>query len=63
MLWHKVIRMIMDDSVVKEILKFYNFWGQKHWFPKHDIIYLSIDDGGQRLIDIDSRIKTFRLEY
>ena len=62
MLWHKVICSIIDDSVVKEIQKLFVafFWQKKHWLPNYDI-YLSIDDGGQGLIDIDSRIKAFRL--
>ena len=60
MLWHKVICMTIDDSVIKEIQKlFVTFFAR---LPKYDI-YLSIDDGGQGLIDLDSRIKAFRLEY
>ena len=48
MLWHKVICMTIDDSVIKEIQKlFVTFFRQKkHWLAKYDI-YLSIDDGGQ----------------
>ena len=46
----------------QEIQKVLVFLLQKHWLPK-DVIYLLVDDGGQSLIDIDSRIKAFILEY
>ena len=40
MLWHKFICVITSFF---------------HWLPKYNI-YLSVDDGGQGLINIDSRI-------
>ena len=55
--------MTIHDSVIKEIQKlFVIFWQKKHWLTKYDI-YLLIDERGQGLIDLDSRIKAFRLEY
>lgn len=63
MLWHKFAALDPPEATVREIqrriLDF--FWCGQHWI-RAPVLYLPIQEGGQGLIDIQSRIKTFRLQ-
>lgn len=62
-LWHRLNVLEPPDDIVKSIqrklVEF--FWSGQHWIPV-SALYLPTQEGGQGLIDIRSRIGTFRLQ-
>ncbi len=47
------------ENVQKHLVNF--FWSGQHWL-KASVLYLPRQEGGQGLVDINSRIKAFRLQ-
>lgn len=62
-LWHKMNVLDPPESVVEELQRKLVdfFWDGQHW-KKSAVLFLPIQEGGQGLIDIKNRIKTFRLQ-
>lgn len=62
-LWHKMNVLDQPDDIVHELQRRLVdfFWTGQHW-TKAAILFLPVNEGGQGLIDIKSRIKTFRLQ-
>ncbi|MBN3292510.1 YTX2 protein, partial [Polypterus senegalus] len=62
-LWHKCIclqpPLLLVQQIQKAIIDF--FWTGTHWIQK-GVLFLPLDEGGQGLIDITSRIAAFRLQ-
>lgn len=62
-LWHKMTVLEppeeLVESVQKRLVNF--FWSGQHWL-RASALYLPRQEGGQGLVDIRSRIKTFRLQ-
>ena len=62
MLWHRLCvlpppRGLMDD-IQRALVDF--FWSGQHWI-RAPALYLPVEEGGQGLIDITSRVAAFRL--
>lgn len=62
-LWHrlKVLsppRSLVDD-IQKQLIDF--FWTEQHWIQAA-ALYLPVEEGGQGLVDIRSKIMSFRLQ-
>lgn len=62
-LWHKMNVLDPPDDIIQELQKRLVdfFWTGQHW-TKAAVLFLPVNEGGQGLIDIKSRIKTFRLQ-
>ncbi len=62
-LWHKMNVLDPPDDIVHELQRrlVKKFWTGQHW-TKAAVLFLPVNEGGQGLIDIKSRIKTFRLQ-
>ncbi|KAK5933249.1 hypothetical protein CgunFtcFv8_013744 [Champsocephalus gunnari] len=62
-LWHKLIVLAPPPGLVKELQRcLVNFfWSGQHWL-KASVLYLPVAEGGQGLIDIQSRTAAFRLQ-
>ena len=62
-LWHKLIVLAPPPGLVKELQRcLVNFfWSGQHWL-KASALYLPVAEGGQGLIDIQSRTAAFRLQ-
>ncbi len=62
-LWHKMTVLEppkeLVENVQKHLVNF--FWSGQHWL-KASVLYLPRQEGGQGLVDINSRIKAFRLQ-
>ncbi len=63
MLWHKLNVLEPPNEMIKVLQRrFVNFfWSGQHWLPG-SVLYLPLQEGGQALIDVRSRINTFRLQ-
>ncbi|KAJ0002705.1 hypothetical protein NQD34_007854 [Periophthalmus magnuspinnatus] len=61
-LWHRFTILQPPDSVVADIQKRLVdfFWGGYHWL-KAAVLYLPVEEGGQGLVDISSRLAALRL--
>lgn len=63
MLWHKFMVLnppkALFQSLQKKMLDF--FWSGCHWV-RAAVLYLPLCEGGQGLVDLSSRIVTFRLK-
>lgn len=62
-LWHKLIVLNPPDGFIREIQKVFIdfFWNGNHWL-KETILYLQLNEGGQGLMDIKSKVAAFRLQ-
>ncbi len=62
-LWHKMTVLEppkeLVENVQKHLVNF--FWSGQHWL-KASVLYLPRQEGGQGLVDINSRIKAVRLQ-
>lgn len=62
-LWHKLGVLQppagLIQSIQRRLVTF--FWSGQHWI-RSSALYLSVQEGGQGLVDIKSRIMTFRLQ-
>ncbi|KAI4883755.1 hypothetical protein NFI96_007667 [Prochilodus magdalenae] len=63
MLWHRLAVLEPPASLIKDIqMRIVNFfWSGQHWIPA-PALYLPLQEGGQGLIDLSSRVKAFRLQ-
>ncbi|MGL5102459.1 MAG: reverse transcriptase domain-containing protein, partial [Plesiomonas sp.] len=63
MLWHRFTVLDPPDTLVREIQKRLVdfFWGGYHW-TRAAVLFLPLFEGGQGLVDLQSRISTFRLQ-
>lgn len=63
MIWHKFPTLDPPTSLVKEIqMKIVDFfWTGEQW-TRAPVLYLPVQQGGQGLMDIPSRIKSFRIQ-
>ena len=63
MLWHKLIVLPPPRGLMEEIQRLIIdfFWAGHHWI-RAAALYLPVEEGGQGLMDISSRIWAFRLE-
>lgn len=63
MLWHRLSCLDPPPGLLKEVqsvlLSF--FWGGNHWL-RPAILYLPVEEGGQGLVDVCSRVAAFRLQ-
>jgi len=62
-LWHRMRILEPPEDLVRRLQKCLVdfFWSGQHWL-KASVLYLPIQEGGQGLVDIRSRIKAFRLQ-
>lgn len=62
-LWHKMMILDPPEDMVKIIQQLLVdfFWTGQHWL-KAATLYLPLQEGGQGLVDIMSRVKAFRLQ-
>ncbi len=62
-LWHKMMVLEPPEDLVRGIqqrmVDF--FWSGQHWL-KASVLYLPLQEGGQGLVDIRSRVRAFRLQ-
>ncbi len=62
-LWHKMMILEPPEDLVRSIqqrmVEF--FWSGQHWL-KASVLYLPLQEGGQGLVDIRSRVRAFRLQ-
>lgn len=62
-LWHKLAVLPPPKDFLRalqrNIVNF--FWSGQHWL-RAAVLYLPLNEGGQGLIDLESRIRTFRLQ-
>lgn len=63
-LWHRLAVIDVPGNILNAIQKLLiNFiWSGKHWLPK-ELLFLPLDKGGQGLVHLESRIRTFRIQY
>ncbi|KAI4884728.1 hypothetical protein NFI96_032233, partial [Prochilodus magdalenae] len=63
MLWHCLAVLEPPVSLIKDIqMRIVTFfWSGQHWIPA-PALYLPLQEGGQALIDLSSRVKAFRLQ-
>ncbi|KAK2897108.1 hypothetical protein Q8A73_013488 [Channa argus] len=61
-LWHKLTAMTPPSGLIEDIQKIIVdfFWSGRHWV-RAAVLYLPVAEGGQGLIDIHSKIASFRL--
>ncbi len=62
-LWHRMMILEPPEDLVRQIQRclVHCFWSGQHWL-KAPVLYLHRQEGGQGLVDIISRVKTFRLQ-
>lgn len=62
-LWHKMTVLEPPKELVENVQKHLVifFWSGQHWL-KASVLYLPRQEGGHGLVDINSRIKYFRLQ-
>ncbi len=62
-LWHRMMILEPPEDLVRQIQRCLVdfFWSGQHWL-KAPVLYLHRHEGGQGLVDIISRVKTFRLQ-
>ena len=62
-LWHRLTVLTpprgLINAIQKEIVDF--FWSGQHW-TQASVLYLPVQEGGQGLVDINSRVTAFRLQ-
>lgn len=63
MIWHKMIVLNPPNNVVSGIQRnvIIFFWSGYHW-TKAAVLFLPVNAGGHGLMDIQSRIMTFRIQ-
>lgn len=63
-LWHKLACMVPPSKLLTEIqaLLVDFFWDKLHWISQ-SIIFLAKEEGGQGLINLQSKTATFRLQF
>ncbi len=63
MLWHKLNVLEPPNEIIKVLQRRFVilFWSGQHWLPG-SVFYLPLQEGGQALVDVRSRINTFRLQ-
>ncbi|KAK3516016.1 hypothetical protein QTP70_001673, partial [Hemibagrus guttatus] len=62
-LWHLFTLLEPPEPLIKEVQKrIVNFfWAGQHW-TRAPVLYLPLQEGGQGLIDLSCRVRTFRLQ-
>ncbi|KAK3544486.1 hypothetical protein QTP86_013151 [Hemibagrus guttatus] len=62
-LWHHFTVLEPPELLIKEVQKrIVNFfWAGQHW-TRAPVLYLPLQEGGQGLIDLSCRVRTFRLQ-
>ncbi|KAK3514516.1 hypothetical protein QTP70_018717, partial [Hemibagrus guttatus] len=62
-LWHRFTVLEPPEPLIKEVQKrIVNFfWAGQHW-TRAPVLYLPLQEGGQSLIDLSCRVRTFRLQ-
>ncbi|KAK3516108.1 hypothetical protein QTP70_005386 [Hemibagrus guttatus] len=62
-LWHRFTVLEPPEPLIKEVQKrIVNFfWAGQHW-TRASVLYLPLQEGGQGLIDLSCRVRTFRLQ-
>ncbi len=63
MLWHRTIVLEPPEELISNIQRiFVNFfWSGQHWI-RAAALYLPVQEGGQGLVDVRSRIRAFRIQ-
>ncbi|KAK3568224.1 hypothetical protein QTP86_000687 [Hemibagrus guttatus] len=63
LLWHRFTVLEPPEPLIKEVQKrIVNFfWAVQHW-TRAPVLYLLLQEGGQGLIDLSCRVRTFRLQ-
>ncbi|KAK3563430.1 hypothetical protein QTP86_028166 [Hemibagrus guttatus] len=63
LLWHRFTVLEPSEPLIKEVQKrIVNFfWAGQHW-TRAPVLYLLLQEGGQRLIDLSCQVRTFRLQ-
>ncbi|KAK3547471.1 hypothetical protein QTP86_021027, partial [Hemibagrus guttatus] len=63
LLWHRFTVLEPPEPLIKEVQKrIVNFfWAGQHW-TRAPVLYLPVQEGGQGLIDLSCRVRTFRLQ-
>lgn len=63
-LWHRVACVDPPSHLLVKIqsMLLYFFWDNLHWLP-HSVLYLPKEEGGQGLINVQSRTVAFRIQY
>lgn len=61
-LWHRLVVLEPPDELIRRIQRtFVNFfWSGEHWI-RAAALYLPVEEGGQGLVDVRSRICAFRI--
>lgn len=63
-LWHHLASLdppvCLLSDIQKVLINF--FWEKSHWVSQ-SVLYLSKDEGGQGLINVQSRIAAFRMRF
>ncbi len=64
LLWHRLVCIDPPVKLMAETQAIFLdfFWDKLHWIPQ-SILYLPKEEGGQGLINLQSRIATFRLHF
>ncbi|KAK3558316.1 hypothetical protein QTP86_016565, partial [Hemibagrus guttatus] len=62
-LWHRFTVLEPPEPLIKEVQKrIVNFfWAGQHW-TRAPVLYLPLQEGGQGLIDLSCRVRTFQLQ-
>ncbi|KAK3541506.1 hypothetical protein QTP86_028023 [Hemibagrus guttatus] len=63
LLWHHFTVLEPPEPLIKDVQKrIVNFfWAGQHW-TRAPVLYLPLQEGGQGLIDLSCRVRTFRLQ-
>ncbi|KAI4900412.1 hypothetical protein NFI96_009713, partial [Prochilodus magdalenae] len=63
MLWHRMMVLEPPGELIREIQRkmVAFFWSGQHWI-RAAVLFLPVAEGGQGLVDIQSRVKAFRLQ-
>ncbi len=64
LLWHRLVCIDPPVKLMAETQAIFLdfFWDKLHWIPR-SILYLPKEEGGRGLINLQSRIATFRLHF
>jgi len=62
-LWHKLIVLNPPEELIREIQRMLVnfFWNGQHWL-REAVLYLPLSEGGQGLMDLKSKVASFRLQ-
>ena len=62
-LWHKLVVLTPPGGLLKEVQRVLidSFWSGQHWL-RAAVLFFPLQEGGQGLIDLESRVAAFRLQ-